>query len=59
MNIQFCKSSEWWTLDLNGGYFVRDGGRALLLLYGGHLSSAARRVEDIKDSTLLEVHRPI
>ena len=46
-------------LDLNGGYFARDGGRALLLLYGGHLSSAARRVEDIKDSTLLEVHRPI
>ena len=46
-------------LDLNGGYFVRDGGGALLLLYGGHLPSAARRVEDIKDSTLLEVHRPI
>lgn len=46
-------------LDLNGGYFARDGGRALLLLYGGHLPSAARRVEDIKDSTLLEVHRPI
>ena len=46
-------------LDLNGGYFARDGGRALLLLYGGHLPSAARRVENIKDSTLLEVHRPI
>ena len=35
--------------------FFRDGGWALLLLHGGHISSATRRLEDTKDSTLLEV----
>ena len=45
-------------LSHNSGYFdhfFRDGGRALLLLHGGHISSATRRLEDTKDSTLLEV----
>ena len=35
--------------------FFRDGGWTLLLLHGGHISSATRRLEDTKDSTLLEV----
>ena len=33
----------------------RDGGGALLLLYGRHISSATRRLEDTEDPTLLEV----
>ena len=33
----------------------RDGGGALLLLHGRHISSATRRLEDSEDSTLLEV----